>query len=388
MSDPLGSYDGSAATRRSRLLQRARQDNVPLKTILVTVSVVVGVYLGGLVLYRLRDLLLLMLVGGFVALLLNPLVNRLERTWLRRRGLAVTVVTSLSVLVFIGLAFAFGVPLVNSITHLANALPAYVSKAEHGRGWIGHLLKRYHVEKWLNKNSSKLIAFAKSLSKPALALGRGAVTVLLLLFTVFVFVILLLLEGPKMRRALLGTMSPKNVAWVSRVSAEVAQATLGYMLGNLTTSLIAGLVVFVTLYSLSVPFAFLWALWVALVDFLPQIGGALAGIPTVLFALIHSLPAGIVTAIVFLAYTNVENHILNPIVMSRTVKINPLAVFLAVLIGAELGAWVDGVFGGFVAILLAIPTAATIHVLFREVWDYTRPAPPPVEPPPAAPSAP
>jgi predicted PurR-regulated permease PerM len=97
------------------------------------------------------------------------------------------------------------------------------------------------------------------------------------------------------------------------------------MVGNLVTSVIAGVVVFVTLTALGIPFPLLWALWVALVDFLPMVGGALAAIPTVLFALGHSLTAGIVTAAVFIAYQQVENHMLNPVVMSRTVKVNPLS---------------------------------------------------------------
>ena len=76
-----------------------------------------------------------------------------------------------------------------------------------------------------------------------------------------------------------------------------------------------------------------------------------------LFAAGHSLTAGIVTLVVFLAYTQIENHVLNPIVMSKTVRINPLLVLIAVLVGASLGAWVAGLFGGFVAALIAIPTA-------------------------------
>jgi predicted PurR-regulated permease PerM len=80
------------------------------------------------------------------------------------------------------------------------------------------------------------------------------------------------------------------------------------------------------LLALGVPYPFLWGLWVALVDFLPIIGGALAGIPTIFFALIHSLTAGIVTLIVFVVYTQIESHVLNPMVMSRTVRINPLLV--------------------------------------------------------------
>ena len=79
-----------------------------------------------------------------------------------------------SLLVFSGLAFAFGYPLVNGLTHFANALPVYVDKAQHGKGWIGHLVRKYHVEAWVQKNSPKIISFAESLGKPALALGKGA----------------------------------------------------------------------------------------------------------------------------------------------------------------------------------------------------------------------
>ena len=374
MNDKKRESDDDTPTRRSKVLLRAQINDVPLKTILVTIFTIVLVFAISKMLYRLRDVLLLMLVGGFIAILLNPLVLFLQHWKLPRRGMAVFVVTLFAALVFVGLAFAFGYPLVNSMTHLANALPKYINQAEHGKGWVGHLLTKYHVKTWINNNSSKLVSFANSLSKPALSLGKGAVTILFLLLTLFAFVILLLLEGPKLRRSFVSMLSPKKVEWVSRVGSRIGTAALGYMLGNLATSVAAGLTVFATLWVLSVPFAFLWALWVALVDFLPQVGGALAGIPTVLFATIHSLSAGIITGVVFVAYTLIENHVLNPIIMSRTVKINPLTVFVAIIVGAELGSWVGGVFGGFVGVLLAVPGAATIHVLFLEVWNSTGPS--------------
>jgi predicted PurR-regulated permease PerM len=112
-----------------------------------------------------------------------------------------------------------------------------------------------------------------------------------------------------------------------------------------------------------------------------MIGGALAGIPTALFAFTHSLTAGIVTAIVFLTYQQVENHILNPVIMSKTVKISPLLVLVAVLVGASLGSLVGGLFGGFVAALLAIPLAGALQVLVREAWTATAAPQEPQEPP-------
>ncbi|HUK67202.1 MAG TPA: AI-2E family transporter [Streptosporangiaceae bacterium] len=377
------SYEPPPRGRLARLLQAAGQRHVPLRTILVTVGVVVATYLAGKLIYRLRDIVLLFLVAGFVALLLHPVVVKVQRR-VPRRGLAVTIVTLWGALVFIGLAVAFGVPLVNGITHLADRMPSYIASAQHGRGWIGHLVTKYHIQSWVQRNTPKLVGYAQSLSKPALTLGKGAVSLLIELFTIFILVLLLLLEGPKMWNWTLGQMTPGHKATVTRIAADISRTVTGYMFGNLLTSLIAGIVVYVTLLILGVPFPLLWGLWVALVDFLPMIGGALAGIPTVLFAFIHSFTAGIVTAIVFLVYTQIENHVLNPVVMSKTVRINPLLVFTAVLVGASIGSLIGGIFGGFVAALLAIPTAGALQVLVKEIWQATAPSPPEPEAPAAS----
>src|SRR5215471_5393546 len=360
-------------TRRARLWRSAESQGIPLRAILVTVAVVVVTFMAGKLLYRLRDVLLLMAVSGFVALLLNPLVVALQRWRVPRRGFAVAIVTFWAVLVFVGLAIAFGYPLINSITHLSDRLPTYVDQAEHGRGWIGRLIGRYHVVPWVQHNSAKITSFAQSLGKPALALGKGAVSLLVALGTIFFLVLLLLLEGPKLRTWILANMAQQRATTVTRVAAQVNRAVTGYMVGNVLTSVIAGVVVFVTLLVLGVLFPFLWALWVALVDFLPMIGGALAGIPVVLFALTHSIAAGIITLIVFLIYTQVENHVLNPLIMSRTVRINPLLVLVSILVGASIGSWVGGIFGGFVAALLSIPVAGAAQVIVRELWQSTAP---------------
>ena len=359
------------APRRTRLWHAAARWGVPLPTILVTAAVVALFYLAGKVVYRLRDIILLMVVAGFVALLLNPLVVALQRWKVRRRGLAVAIVTFWGLVVFAGLAVAFGYPLANGITHLAHALPSYVRMAEHGQGPIGHLVRRYHVQHWVSTNAPKLINVGQGLAKPALTLGRGAFSLILALLTIFVLVLLLLLEGTKMRKGLLGLMQPARAKRYAVIAREVNRSVSGYMLGNFLTSVVAGVVVLVTLMGLGVPFPFLWALWVALVDFLPMIGGALAGIPVVLFAAAHSLTAGVVTLLVFLVYTQVENHVLNPIVMSRTVKVNPLLVLVAILVGAEIGSWIGGIFGAFVGALLAIPGAGALQVLIRELWQAT-----------------
>jgi predicted PurR-regulated permease PerM len=368
--------DQVSGTRRSRIWRAADSAGVPLRAILVTVAIVVLVYLAAKLVVRLRDVLLLFVVAGFIALLLNPLVIALQGVF-KRRGIAVAVVTLLAVLAFGGLATAFGLPLVNGITHLAEDLPSYVTKAEHGNrgGWIGRIVMKYHLQAWIHKNAPKLASYGRDLAKPALSLGEGAVSLMFSLFTIFILVILLMLEGPKLRSGVLGLMSESRARRYSEVAREVNRSVTGYMLGDFTTSVIAGAVVLVTLLSLGVPFPYLCALWVALVDFLPMIGGALAGIPVVLLATTQGVPAGIITLVVFLVYTQIENHVLNPVVMSRTVRINPLIVLVSILVGASIGSWVGGIFGGFVAALLSIPAAGALQVIVREVWLSTGSAP-------------
>ena len=360
-------------TRRARILRAAAARGIPLAAILTAVAVVALTYLAGKLIYRLKDVILIMVVAGFVALILNPLVLYLQHHGIKRRGWAVAVVTIWAAIVFAGLAFAFGHPLVNGLTHLSQRLPTYVADAEHGRGWIGHLARHYHLAAWAQRNAPKLQSFGASLAKPALTLGKGAVTLVVTLGTIAILVLLLLVEGPKMRAGILGLMAPDRAKRYARVAHEINQSVTGYMVGDILTSVIAGVVVFFTLLLLGVPFPLLWALWVALVDFLPQVGGALAGIPTVLFALGHSLTAGIVTAAVFIAYQQVENHILNPVIMSRTVNVNPLLILVSILVGASIGDWVGGFFGSFVAALISIPAAGAIQIVARELWQATGP---------------
>jgi predicted PurR-regulated permease PerM len=369
--------NGPASFRLGRLWSAAEGRKVPLRTIIVTILAVAFFYLSGLLLYRLRNVMLLLLVAGFIALILNPVVLVLQKYVVRKRGFAVTLVTAGALLVFLGLAVAFGWPLVNAITNLANRLPAYVADAETGRGWVGGWMRTHHVQQWVQQNAPKLVTFGQDLSKPALAFGKGALSLLVELLTIFILVLLLLLEGPKLRRGVLSMLSTSQAAEVRAIASEVNRSVVGYMFGNFLTSVICGVVVFVTLASLGVPFPVLWALWVSLVDFLPMIGGALAGIPTVLFAFfVQGVTAGVVTLVVFMIYTQIENHVLNPVIMSKTVRISPLLVLIAVLVSASVGSWIGGLFGGFVAALLAIPAASALQVIVREAWRLTGPPPP------------
>jgi predicted PurR-regulated permease PerM len=149
-----------------------------------------------------------------------------------------------------------------------------------------------------------------------------------------------------------------------RVGQSIYRTIGGYVTGNLFISLIAGVTSTAVLLLLGVDYAFALGLVVAILDLVPLAGATLAAIivSTVAF-LTSSITVGLIVVAFFVIYQQVENHLLQPIVYSRTVQLSPLAILIAVLIGAELA----GVLGA----LAAIPTAGTIQVLVAE-WLQMR----------------
>jgi predicted PurR-regulated permease PerM len=363
-----------AVTLWRKIEEHAQLDGVPLATILTVAVVAAALYLTGKLLYTVRDVVFLFLTAALVAVIVDPLVVLLEKR-VHKRGVAVFVVTGWTLVVAVGLVILFGYPLLNSLTHTAERLPQYLTNVQQGHGWIGRLVRKYHIAAWYRQELPHIESFAKNLAGPAIRVGKGAVTLVITLGLEFGLVMLLLLEAPHMRTTILNALPTAKAEHARSLGSKISSSLSGFLFGDLITSVIAGGVVLVTLLVLGVPYPFLWATWVALVDFLPQIGGAVAGIPTILFAFTRSLLAGVVTLVVFFAYTQLENHILNPLIMSRTVKLSPLLIFCAVLVGADFGALVGGPFGGFVAALLAIPIAGSLQIVVRDTWRTLTTAP-------------
>lgn len=369
-ADAEPTYDTD--TYRGRMWAAAARRGVPLATILTTLLVGFALLdldvLVVLLLWVLRTIILYTVIAVFLALLLSPAVHLLERIG-ASRWVAATIVFVVGIIVFLGILVGFTAPLVNGVTHFAKQLPTLVKQAEHGQGKVGHLLERFHLRTWVTKNAPKIATdIAKSL-KPAQALsvGSAALSTLVALGTIAVLTLFLLLESPNLQRAVFGMMRPPRARRVARVYRDATRSVTGYMLGNFLTSLIAGVVVFATLAILGVPYPLLLGVWVALVDLLPLVGGLLAGVPVVIIAAFHSLPAGIAMLVVFLVYQQLENHVLNPLIMSRTVRLNPLWVLFAVLIGATIGGKVGAGLGTFVGALVGIPFGGAVQVVAKEI---------------------
>jgi predicted PurR-regulated permease PerM len=309
-------------------------------------------------------------VAAFFAVALYPVVNWVQRRlpWCRR-SLATLVVFLLLFAVLAGIAAMFAVPLAREGVALAGQLPQLLQDARAGRGPVGDLLERTNALEYVQNNQDRIREFATGLSTPALGFLRGAATGVAGVVTVFVLAYLMVLEGPKATAGTLNLFDRDRGERVRRVGGDCAKTITGYLSGNLLISVICGLLTYAVLKVAGVPFPALIALFVAIADLIPLVGATLGAIVASIAAFVHSVPAGIAVVVFFLLYQQLENHLLQPLILSRTVKLNPLTVLLAILIAVELA--------GILGALLAIPIAGMIQVIVRDAWDHRRGRPKP-----------
>jgi predicted PurR-regulated permease PerM len=338
------------------------------RAVLTVVGVLVAVAVVLYVLWVARHILSWFLIALFLALAINPAVEWLNRHHIPRRGLAVAVIY-LSVLAAVALLAAFFVPtLVSQLSDFVQAVPGYVRDLTHGRGPLGFLETRYQiverVQRVIHGGGGRGGASVASGVGVVVSLGKTIATAVAGLVTVIFLTLFLLLEGPSWVERGLSVLPADSRSRWQRVGHDIYRTVGGYVTGNLLISVIAGLAYGAVLLILGVPYPVALGFIVALLDLIPLAGATLGGIIVCLAAVLTSVTAGIVMAVFVILYQQVENHVLQPVIYGRTVKLSPLLVLLAVLVGAE----VAGVLGA----LGAIPIAGTLQVLLLDHLEHRR----------------
>jgi predicted PurR-regulated permease PerM len=337
---------------------------VPVRTILATIGLVLATVALLYIVVETRRVLTWIVVGAFFAVALYPVVGWVQRRLLRgrRRALATFLVFLVVFLLLAGLVTAFAVPLVNEGTKFAGQLPDLIDDARSGRGPIGNLLERTNALQWVQDNQDRISSFVSGLTAPAAGVVSGVATGLAGTVTVLVLAYLMVLEGPKTVDGFINLFPPTRGERIRRVAGDCAKSVTGYLSGNLLISAICATLTYVVLLISGVPFAGLIALFVGIADLVPLVGATIGGAVAVLAGFIHSVASGIAVLVFFVLYQQLENHLLQPLIFARTVKVNPLTVITAILIGVELV--------GILGALLAIPVASMIQVILRDVWDH------------------
>ena len=309
--------------------------------------------------------LMWMLVSLLLAMALNPGVEALQRVGFRGRGMASAFVYAL----VIGVATCVGALLVptlgEQLKDFGDELPGYVRELTAGNGPLGFLEERYHVAERVERAVSG-DGDAASLAGDAgtaLDVGRGVLTFVAGIVTITFLALFMLLEGPRWVTSTIELLPARHRREAREIADEIYQLVGRYVTGNLLISLIAGTVTTIVLLALGVPFALALGLLVAVLDLIPLAGATLGAVIVTLVALTDSATAALIVLAFFIVYQQLENHLLQPIVYGRTVRLSPLAILLAVLLGIELA--------GIIGALVAIPVGGTVQILLDH-WRRRR----------------
>ncbi len=302
-----------------------------------------------------RSVLILIFLGFFIAAGLDPLVGMLVRRGLPRWAAVLIVITG--VLAVVGGFLAAAIPpLAGEATSLAHQVPHYLKDLQDRNSQLGKLNMKYHVQDRLTK---LLTSGSGSLVGGVIGAGALVIGTVSEILAIGVLSIYFLIGLPQIKlffyRMIPHSRRPRAILIGDEIFAKVG----GYMLGSFITAVIAGLGTYIWLLAWGVPYPLLLGTFVALLDLIPVIGSTVGGIVVSLVALTVSLPVALATLGFYIFYRLAEDYLIVPRIQGRTVELPALVSLIAVLIG--------GVLLGIVGVLVAIPVAAAIRLLLKEV---------------------
>lgn len=301
-----------------------------------------------------RDMLLLIGVALFVAVGLEPIVSWLVRRRVPRPlGVLGVLVAFLGIMA--GFVAAAMPPLARQASRFAQQVPAYLQTVQNPQSVVGQLNSRFA----LTQHAQQLFStHGSTLTQGVLGAGQAAFSAVSSTLVAVVLVIYFLASMPTIRQALCrlapASRRPRAVLLGDAIVTKIG----GYVLGMTILAVVAGAASFLWLLLLGVPYPLLLAVLVALLDIVPVVGSVTAGAIASLVALTVSGPVALATVGFFVLYRFVEDYLLLPHIIGRTIRVPAVATVVAVLLGGA----VLGVLGA----VIAIPLAAVLLLLLRE----------------------
>jgi predicted PurR-regulated permease PerM len=298
-------------------------------------------------------------IGSLLALALNPLVGGVQRRLHARRGVAIAVVLSGFVIAVALIAVLLGPPAARQASHLKDQVPDVV-KQLGDLPVIGKQLVKNDVPKKVQDFLENLPARLSGDTAPIEHAARSVVGGLISATATILVTIALLLDGERLIRGARRAVPRRHRQQVDEVGDLFYRIVGQYFAGSLLVAAVAGITVLIVGTVLSVPLAPLLAVWVALFDLVPQIGGAAGGIPFVALAFTQSATTGVIAAVFFVLYLQFENNLLSPLIVGEAVNLSPPATMVAALVGVSAA----GVPGALVGVPL-MGVAKAVYLEFR-----------------------
>jgi predicted PurR-regulated permease PerM len=326
------------------------RDNWPPPSYWIKVGLaLIGAVVGLSLLWILQGILLLIIASFVLAIGFQPAIAWFEKRGLRR-GLGLALVLMGFLLVFGGL-FALALPLIiGQVGEMLEELPALIERLQGGDGLIARIAGMIDVEQITAEGTSDPMAAVEVVGSVA---GFAFNFLTVLLVTPY-----FAMAMPAIKRWLVRLLRPVHREDFLRVLGESTDLMANFIVGNLIVSVIAGVVTWVGLTLLGVPYALALAAWVAITDVIPVLGALLGAAGVAAVAIVQSPETLLWSMILLFAYQQVENFLIAPRVMNKAVDLSPATVIIALMVGGSLA--------GLVGALLALPLAALIKIVIDD----------------------
>ena len=363
-----------------------------VRVILRTVLVIVGVVLALYLIYRVRKPLSWIFIAGFLAIALAGPINFLGR--FMRKGFAIALVYVLLILIPVVIAALLVPPIVEQVNLLIQNVPKYaadLSDFVQRNDRLRSLEENYNITAELQKQAATLPARAGDAASILSNIGLGVVNSVFAGVTILILSVFMVGSGRTWLDWLARRQGPEHGEWMDRLFNRIGRAVGNYVAGALGQALIAGVLAWIVLLILGVPYAGSLAVIIFLLDLVPLVGATLGAIIVGIITLFNDFPQDTIAWIIWsVVYQQVENNVIQPRNQARALQVHPFVVLVSVLFGSSLF--------GVIGALLAIPVAAAIQISIIEYNRFRRqtaadaliaapvshPSPPPEIQPPEA----
>jgi len=359
-------------------IQESPSARAVVRTVLIAGAVLGALYL----VYLLRKPIGWLLVATFLAVALSGPVNALDKRM--KRGVAITVVYLGLLAVPIALGALLVPPLVTEGNQLAENAPEYardVTRFVNENATLRDLNEDYDITSKLQEEAGLLPGKLGGAATTLRDVGFGIVNSIFALVTILILTAFMLGSGRRWVATALRFLPEERADRVERVLVRSAAAVGNYVAGALFQATVAGLLSYLVLLVLGVPFAAPLAVIIFFLDLIPLVGATIGAVVVGVVTLFSDFPTVTILWVIFsIAYQQVENNLIQPQIQKRAVDINPFLVVVAVLFGSALL--------GVVGALVAVPVAASLQIAAREYADLRGIRPRPEQPSPKIPDEP
>ncbi|MEP7034511.1 MAG: AI-2E family transporter [Actinomycetota bacterium] len=309
---------------------------------------------------QLTQVITLLIVAFFLALSLNPLVESLTRRGLRR-ALSVTIVFIGLVGVFTALGFVVVPPVAQQGGLLADNAPKYLDDLLNNT-FIQNFDGHYHLVARFQTEFQKLVAdgnFMSGVFGGVLGAGKALASGFFSFLTVLVLTLYFLSSLPKVKHAAYGMVPASRRERVMSLSEEIMRRVGGYAIGQVAVATINAILSWVMMSIVGIPYAAVLAVAVGFLGLLPMVGASLGAAVVATVAFFDDPKKAAIALIYYVVYQQLENYVVAPRIMQRTISVPGAITVVAALAG--------GALLGLLGALVAIPVAAGLLLIYEEV---------------------